>query len=107
MENVTIGIAFLAGLLSFLSPCILPLVPGYISFISGVSLEEMKEDKTQKRVLKKSGIAALFFVLGFSLVFIAYGASATFVGKALQQHVSILAKAAGVVIFFLGLHLRV
>lgn len=105
MENVSIGIAFLAGFLSFLSPCVLPLVPGYISYISGVSLDEMKGDEGKKRVWKKSGLSAIFFVLGFSCIFITYGASATFIGKALQQHLDILAKVAGVVIVVLGLHL--
>jgi len=105
MENISFGIAFLAGFLSFLSPCVLPLVPGYISYISGVSLDEMKGADDKKRVWKKSGLSAIFFVLGFSCIFIAYGASATFIGKALQQHLDILAKVAGVVIVILGIHL--
>ena len=79
-ENVTLITAFGAGFLSFISPCVLPLIPGYLSFVSGVSLEEMQDDAAlaaRRQVVVKS----LAFVLGFSLVFIALGASASAVGK--------------------------
>ena len=74
MHSVTIGAAFLAGLASFLSPCVLPLVPGYISFMSGLSLEEISSGAATTR---RTALAALFFVLGFSVVFTALGATAS------------------------------
>ncbi len=95
--------AFVAGLISFLSPCVLPLVPGYISIISGVALDELKEAdaKLKRRVIKNS----IAFVLGFSCVFIALGAAATELGQTLGQYRSMLAREAGVVIILFGLHM--
>ena len=84
MPDVSIFMAFAAGLISFLSPCVLPLVPGYISFVSGVTFTEIKEKDSvpsfmdrEKRIVL---INSLFFVAGFSLVFILLGASATWIG---------------------------
>jgi cytochrome c-type biogenesis protein len=105
MDNVTMGVAFIAGILSFLSPCILPLAPGYISFLSGISMQELKEGVDHKKIIKKAGLNSIFFVLGFSMVFIALGASASFVGQILATHMGILTKVAGVIIAVLGLHL--
>jgi cytochrome c-type biogenesis protein len=105
MENVSFGIAFFAGILSFLSPCVLPLVPGYISFLSGISLEELRQGAQQKKIFLKAGLVSIFFVIGFSVVFTALGASATFIGKLLSEHLHILTKVAGVIIVLLGLHL--
>ena len=70
--NTTLSIAFLAGLVSFLSPCVLPLIPGYISYISGTSFDKLVEKKTNLIVIK-----TIFFTLGFSLVFIALGSTAS------------------------------
>ncbi len=97
--------AFAAGLLSFLSPCVLPLVPGYISFISGISLDELTHSQDRSRILKKTLIGSLLFVTGFSLVFTLLGASASAVGGFLQDHLNLLAKGAGILIFFFGLHM--
>ncbi|MCQ9206974.1 MAG: cytochrome c biogenesis protein CcdA [Omnitrophica bacterium] len=105
MDQISIGLAFIAGLLSFLSPCILPLVPGYISFLSGLSLEELQQGAKRKKVLKKAVLGSVFFVIGFSVVFVALGASASFVGKFLAVHMKILSKISGIVIIILGLHL--
>ncbi|MFH1552507.1 MAG: cytochrome c biogenesis protein CcdA [Candidatus Omnitrophota bacterium] len=105
MDQVSLGIAFLAGILSFLSPCVLPLVPGYISFLSGVSLEELKQGSTRGRVLRKAALVSVFFVMGFSVIFVAMGASASFIGKLLADHIVVMTKVAGVVIVVLGLHL--
>ena len=84
MPDVSIYMAFAAGLISFLSPCVLPLVPGYISFISGVSITEIKEINRIPSFLSKEKrivlMNSLFFVAGFSLVFILLGASATWLG---------------------------
>ena len=80
MENVSILAAFTAGIISFISPCVLPLIPGYLSFISGVSVEEMKKGDKKSEALRKVSLNTFVFVLGFSVVFVAMGASATFIG---------------------------
>jgi len=110
VENVSLFAAFAAGVLSFISPCVLPLIPGYLSYISGVSLDEMRGGasaaavavvpQSRSRVL----VASLFFCLGFSLVFVSLGASATFLGQYLMERLSLLGKIAGVVIIIFGLH---
>jgi cytochrome c-type biogenesis protein len=104
MENVTILAAFTAGIISFISPCVLPLIPGYLSFISGLSIDEMR-DGGRKSALKKVSTNTLLFVLGFSVVFTAMGASATFVGEFLLTKLPLLNKIAGVIIMLLGLHI--
>ena len=95
--------AFLAGLLSFLSPCVLPLVPGYVSLISGASVDELQADSD--RLLTRVMGHSLMFILGFSIVFIALGAVATEVGQMLARYKSLLAQVAGVIIILFGLHL--
>ncbi len=99
-QDVPIYMAFFAGVVSFLSPCVLPLVPGYISFISGVSLEDMAEKKGKGLVM----VNAVLFILGFSIVFVLLGASATWIGSFLTERFSILMKIAGVIIIFFGLY---
>jgi cytochrome c-type biogenesis protein len=105
MENVNILTAFLFGLLSFLSPCVLPIVPGYISFISGVSLEEMQRVEERKKVFKKILLNSIFFILGFSVIFIALGASATALGRFMTEKLDLFSKIAGVIIIIFGLHM--
>jgi cytochrome c-type biogenesis protein len=95
--------AFLAGLVSFLSPCVLPLVPGYVSLISGVGVEQLKTQESQ--LLRKVMLNSVAFILGFSVVFITLGAVATEVSQMLSRYRSILAQIAGVVIILFGLHL--
>ena len=95
--------AFVAGLVSFLSPCVLPLVPGYVSLISGVGVEELKSQESQ--LLRKVMLNSIGFVLGFSIVFIALGAISTEVGQLMARYKSLLAQVAGVVIILFGLHL--
>src|SRR6266852_7816323 len=95
--------AFLAGLISFLSPCVLPLVPGYVSLISGTGVEELKSQEA--RVLRKLMLNSAAFILGFSVVFITLGAISTEVGQILARYKSLLARIAGVVIILFGLHL--
>jgi cytochrome c-type biogenesis protein len=104
MSNLPLPIAaFLAGLISFLSPCVLPLVPGYVSLISGAGLDELQASHGQlKRRVMVNSIA---FILGFSMVFIALGAAATEIGQALGQYRSFLAREAGVLIILFGLHM--
>jgi len=102
--SVSILAAFIAGLLSFFSPCILPLIPAYISFISGVSLEDLREGSQGGSLSQGVMLNSFFFVLGFSIVFTLLGASATFVGQYLQSNMDVLTKVAGVIIILLGIH---
>jgi cytochrome c-type biogenesis protein len=95
--------AFVAGLISFLSPCVLPLVPGYVSLISGAGVEELKSQQGQ--LLRKVMLNSAAFIIGFSIVFITLGALSTEVGQILAQYKSLLARVAGVVIIVFGLHL--
>jgi cytochrome c-type biogenesis protein len=95
--------AFAAGLISFLSPCVLPLVPGYISLISGAGIEQLKSQEGQ--LLRKVMLNSAAFIIGFSLVFITLGAISTEVGQVLAQYKALLARVAGVVIIIFGLHL--
>jgi cytochrome c-type biogenesis protein len=100
--EVSIFAAFVAGLVSFLSPCVLPLVPGYISMLSGIGVEQLKEGQTPRGGLLSSALA---FVTGFSMVFIAFGASASAVGSFLLRNKSLMAPIAGALIVLFGLHL--
>jgi cytochrome c-type biogenesis protein len=95
--------AFLAGLVSFLSPCVLPLVPGYVSLISGAGVEQLKTHESQ--LLRKVMLNSVAFILGFSVVFVTLGAVATEVSQMLSRYRSTLAQIAGVVIILFGLHL--
>ena len=103
-SNVTLIAAFVAGFLSFISPCVLPLIPGYVSFVSGVSLEDMRGDAAVSSARRHVLVTSLFFVLGFSLVFIALGATASVVGRFLFERQPILMKIAGVLLVIFGLH---
>jgi len=116
-ENVTLLAALGAGLLSFISPCVLPLVPGYLSYISGLSLEEMRGTPpvaggaavavavAPSRAARQQVIlASLAFVLGFTLVFVALGAAATTIGQFLTTRLPLLNRIAGAVIIIFGLH---
>src|SRR5713226_9155674 len=96
MVDVSIAGAFLAGLVSFLSPCVLPLVPGYLSMLSGIDVEQPRSS------LLGSSLA---FVGGFSVVFITFGASASAVGQFLVRNRNLLAPIAGALIVLFGLHL--
>jgi cytochrome c-type biogenesis protein len=114
VENVSGLAAFIAGLLSFVSPCVLPLIPGYISFVSGVTLDDLTGASStsgagvavlapaasRRRVL----LTALAFVLGFSFVFVSLGATATALGQFLLERLRVLGQIAGVLIVIFGLH---
>src|SRR3974377_2274981 len=104
MHNLPLPLAaFVAGLLSFLSPCVLPLVPGYVSLISGASAEDLQSDS--RRLLGRGMLHSITFILGFSVVFIALGAVATGVGQLVNEYHNILAKVAGIIVIVFGLHL--
>jgi cytochrome c-type biogenesis protein len=101
--DVTVGGAFLAGLLSFFSPCVLPLVPAYLAYMGGVTIEDMvEEDWSRARWLVL--LAALCFVAGFSTVFVALGATASWIGQAVSAYIGWLSYIAGVLIGLMGLH---
>ena len=95
--------AFVAGLASFLSPCVLPLVPGYVSLISGASVDEL--EKGDSRLLKTVLLHSLMFILGFTVVFVALGAAATSVGQLMLQYRKQLTWLAGAAVIIFGLHL--
>lgn len=97
-------IAFTAGFLSFVSPCVLPLVPSYVSYITGLSFEELSSDKNHQRVLWTTLKSTLLFMAGFSAVFIAFGASATVIGQALLTHQEALRQIGGALIILFGLY---
>jgi cytochrome c-type biogenesis protein len=99
-------VAFGAGIFSFISPCVLPLIPAYISFISGLTVDELEqEDSGRSKRLTRVFISTLFFVLGFSAVFVMMGASATFVSKMIFANRIWFGRIAGILIVILGLHM--
>lgn len=104
MENVTFLAAFFGGVLSFLSPCVFPLIPVYLSFITGISVADLKMQISLMERLKKVVIPSIFFVIGFSIVFVLMGAGASFIGQFLQEKKWWLEKIAGVIIIIFGLH---
>ncbi len=101
--NVTISAAAFAGLLSFLSPCVLPLVPPYLTFIAGSTLEELAEGG-ESRARRDVVIAAVLFILGFTTVFVLLGATASALGQTVRQHLPLLSALAGLAIIGMGLH---
>src|SRR5688500_17894653 len=116
-ENVTLLAAFGAGLLSFISPCVLPLVPGYLSYISGLSLEEMRGTAAvgpaagvgvavaaAPAVRRQVVLSSLAFILGFSIVFVSLGAAASAIGQFLISQQAIFNRIAGAIIIVFGLH---
>jgi cytochrome c-type biogenesis protein len=100
-DSVGILVALMAGIFSFLSPCVLPLVPSYLSFVTGMSLEDLQDGVDRKATF----IHSLLFVAGFSIIFITLGASASFLGVFLRVYEVWIARVGGVLIFILGLHL--
>jgi cytochrome c-type biogenesis protein len=118
--NVTLFAAFGAGILSFISPCVLPLIPGYLSYISGLSLDDMRGTPVAAGTGIGTGagvavaappgarrqviLASLAFILGFTIVFVALGASASAIGRYVMSRIDILAKVAGAIVIIFGLH---
>src|SRR3954465_5478012 len=102
-SDVTLPAAALAGVLSFLSPCVLPLVPPYLTFIAGTTLEELA-DEGVKGARRDVAMAAILFVAGFSTVFVALGATASLFGQIIRAHLDVLSLLAGVAIIAMGLH---
>ncbi|NVK35869.1 MAG: cytochrome c biogenesis protein CcdA [Rhodobacteraceae bacterium] len=104
LENLTIWGALFAGLLSFVSPCVLPLVPPYLGFLAGVSIDELTGSGDERVASRRVLLVAFCFVLGFSTVFVILGASASLIGKAVAQYLDVLAYLAGAAIIAMGLH---
>jgi cytochrome c-type biogenesis protein len=99
--SISFAVAFAAGVLSFLSPCVLPIVPGYLGFITGMSLDELQGTPSRRAVL----VPALFFVAGFSLIFLLLGASATLIGQVMKVYQDWIARIGGLLIIVFGMHL--
>jgi cytochrome c-type biogenesis protein len=105
MDNVSVVYAFAAGLVSFLSPCVLPLVPGYISIISGSSLDQLKAREKDSSLLRTVLMNSVMFIIGFSITFILLGATATWVGRLLLSHQRLFSRLAGLILIVFGIHL--
>jgi cytochrome c-type biogenesis protein len=105
MDNVSFLTAFAAGLISFLSPCVLPLVPGYISIISGFSLDQLKDEQQKSTLRRTLLINSAIFILGFSITFMAEGASASWIGQVVASRMRLLYRLAGLIIIVFGVHL--
>lgn len=104
MFDITYGGAFLAGLLSFVSPCVLPIVPPYMAYLAGLSLEEVRDDRRNAEATRRLLRSAVAFVLGFSTVFIALGVTASVIGQFVARYFDILSIVAGSIIIVMGLH---
>jgi cytochrome c-type biogenesis protein len=103
-SNVTIAAALTAGTLSFLSPCVLPLVPPYLVYLAGTSLERLADAEPAAAVKRDTIVASVLFVAGFSTVFVALGAGASVIGAVLRAYSDVLATIAGIAIIVMGLH---
>lgn len=105
-QQVSLVMAFFAGLLTFLSPCILPLIPAYISFITGVSIDDLISSEEEKsKMTKRIFLEMILFILGFSLVFILLGASASYFGKSVLSHLKLLRVIGGILVIVFGLYI--
>lgn len=105
MEKVSLLMAFGAGFLSFLSPCVLPVIPSYVSYITGISFEDLTGGQDRGRIRKITITNSLFFIAGFSFVFIMLGASSSFLGRFLSDHQEVIRKIGGAMIVMFGLYI--
>jgi cytochrome c-type biogenesis protein len=103
-QDISIFIAFSAGFLSFASPCVLPLIPSYITYITGVSFKDLADAETRTKLRWATASHSLLFIMGFSTIFILMGASATYLGQLLTRYQYWIMKAGGVLIIILGVH---
>lgn len=103
-QEVTYIGAFIAGLLSFLSPCVLPLIPSYITYITGLSFADLQAEHPSHIIRQKTILHSLFFICGFTVVFVLLGASATFIGSFLNHNATIIRKVGGILLVILGIH---
>jgi len=105
MTNISIFVAFIAGFLSFFSPCVLPLVPSYILYVSGISLKDISEGGDKRSETKAIIINSLLFIFGFSLIFILFGAAASLVGRVLYAYKDVIRIVGGALIIFFGFYI--
>src|SRR6185369_10309154 len=105
MTDVNVFVAFIAGIFSFLSPCVLPLIPSYLSFISGVSLEQIRSTEASAGVRRRVVLNSLAFIVGFSLVFVSLGASASYLGSLFLGYRNFIRILGGVFILLVGIYL--
>lgn len=103
-DHVSYAGAFIAGLLSFLSPCVLPLIPSYITYITGLSFADLQAEHPSHLVRQKTILHSMAFILGFTVVFVLLGASATFIGSFMHRHAILIRKIGGVLIVLFGIH---
>ncbi len=103
-SQISLLIAFMAGVFSFISPCVLPLIPSYLTYITGISFDELVESQSSS-VRRRTLFHSLFFILGFTLVFVALGASATYVGNFFQENQDLIRQVGGVIVILLGIHI--
>ncbi len=103
-DNISYFGAFIAGLLSFLSPCVLPLIPSFITYITGLSFADLQAEHPTHKVREQTIIHTLLFIAGFTVVFVLLGASATFVGGFLQEHMNMIRRVGGILIVVFGIH---
>ncbi len=104
MLEVSVGAAFIAGLLSFISPCVLPIVPPYLCYLAGVSFDQLKDEQANADASRRIILSAIAFVLGFTTVFVGLGATASVVGQAIARYFDVLSIIAGIIILVMGLH---
>lgn len=104
MLEVSVGAAFLAGLLSFVSPCVLPIVPPYLCYLAGVSFDQLKDETIEAGTARRILLSSVAFVLGFTTVFVGLGATASVVGQAIARYFDVLSIVAGILIIAMGLH---
>src|ERR1700758_373009 len=103
--HVTAGIAFLAGLVSFISPCVLPLVPAYLSLLTGSSLEDLQAQETRAQMRRVAVAHATAFIIGFTIVFVALGLTASAIGGVLNANRVLIAQVGGCIVVILGLQM--
>lgn len=103
--NITFLGAFIAGLLSFLSPCVLPLIPSFITYITGLSFADIQDEHPTHKVRQQTIIHTILFIAGFTVVFVLLGASATYMGSFMHTHMALIRKVGGLLIIVFGIHI--
>lgn len=104
-DNISYLVAFAAGVLTFLSPCLFPMIPAFLAYITGISAGDFKDAGKRREVLRKTALHSLLFIFGFSVIFVLLGLTATFIGKALFRYQQAIRVAGGIFIIFFGLYL--
>ncbi|MCL4479315.1 MAG: cytochrome c biogenesis protein CcdA [Deltaproteobacteria bacterium] len=103
--NISIFIAFVAGIFSFVSPCVLPLIPSYITYITGLSFEDFSEEESKAQVRKLTILHSIIFIIGFTMVFVALGASATAISNLMNSYKTLIRIIGGIIVIIFGIHI--